>query len=312
MERLHADNRPQGPGAARKPNSARTPAPRRRRGARPGAPRVGSAGGESASSSSSPRSAPSSAAPSVPPSAQPAGGEVVSPVMAVMAYPHPDTSPAQPTPDLTRLPFDATPCADPAEDDLFTSRSGVVAREPADALARAAYPLAVAWGQRRLFPAAEDADAGPPLATMIALPAARDLNRRVRLWARHAQTLPARVSGVAGLRSEPLLVAALLRARMEAWAAYLAVDAAYSAALRVGDRSADRLGEAIDDVLEGMDSFDAALQSVESSLARALPRDLLRDWRKALAPPHRDVPPWWLDGTLETLAERVGRERIRA
>jgi hypothetical protein len=172
----------------------------------------------------------------------------------------------------------------------------------------AAYWLAVAWGQRRLFNpgGTESAHSATPLPRHLASPACRELCRQVRQWTRQAEMLPAHLAACDN-RTGHALCSNLLRARTEAWAAFLAIDTPCTEALRAGDadaEGAETFQEEVGQVFEDMTAFDSALQAVESSLASMLPTELLTEWRKALANPYREAPPWWLDGSLELLAER--------
>jgi hypothetical protein len=103
------------------------------------------------------------------------------------------------------------------------------------------------------------------------------------------------------------LAAELLEVRMEAWAAAVAMDEARAAASAQGlyDDLAelDRLEERL---FEGFRAFDAELQSHENLvlLASVTEMPLLANWRALLADEYRSLP-WWLDGTLERLAEGI-------
>ena len=77
-------------------------------------------------------------------------------------------------------------------------------------------------------------------------------------------------------RSHPVV---LLVRRLGAWAAYVG------------------LADALDDagpVLDAADAADAALERLGRPLAVAAGDTRVRQWRAALAPPYRDLPPWWL------------------
>ena len=90
-----------------------------------------------------------------------------------------------------------------------------------------------------------------------------------------------------------------LAARMEALAAYLAIDHCYSAVMRQKDAAVASLSESLDHVLDALNAFDTTLQASESF--RSLPATSIAaaHWRKLLAAPHREIPPWWLDDTLD-------------
>jgi hypothetical protein len=91
------------------------------------------------------------------------------------------------------------------------------------------------------------------------------------------------------------MVILALAARMEAMAAYLAIDRCCAFRLGCGDAlnpSADNL---MCDLLDALDHFDAELQGCESSAACLAGSAAAAEWRQMLAAPHREIPPWWLD-----------------
>ncbi len=99
----------------------------------------------------------------------------------------------------------------------------------------------------------------------------------------------------------------LLRVRMEAWYAIEALDCL--ADTSVGDVRRRLLGtaEAIDDDTE---TYDDVLVEHLDILSTLVATPWLRQWRQELPPKHEPLP-WWLDGTLEAEAIRIGRESDR-
>jgi hypothetical protein len=90
----------------------------------------------------------------------------------------------------------------------------------------------------------------------------------------------------------------LLEARMDAHAAYLALDEAYAAALYDGSPEAPAMSRRLTQVRRLINLFDGNLQKNLPLLRLAASTYLLDNWRRLLAPAHRDCPPWWLDGCI--------------
>jgi len=114
-----------------------------------------------------------------------------------------------------------------------------------------------------------------------------------------AENLPAAWDAVMPDEGEDL-VAALLFARMDAWAAFEALDAAVEAG---GDEALRERVEACQDTLA---NFDHVLWDRRGLLSTIVETQLLPNWRLSLA---AGVPmPWWLDGRLEEEAIAVDLE----
>jgi hypothetical protein len=90
----------------------------------------------------------------------------------------------------------------------------------------------------------------------------------------------------------------LLEARMDAHAAYLALDEAYAAALYDGSPEVPAMSRRLAQVRRLINLFDGNLQKNLPLLRLAASTYLLDNWRRLLAPTHRDCPPWWLDGCI--------------
>jgi len=161
----------------------------------------------------------------------------------------------------------------------------------------AAYRSAVALGRCRLLGSARADLAELTLAPAVGISAAQELALRVKRLARQAKSLPADLRGVTSPRASDLCMG-ILEARLEAWAAYLAIDESYSAAVDGADASTETFSQAIDAALDGLAAFDDAIQFAEplvASIASAPGSRLLDNWKKLLAAPYRQSPPWWLD-----------------
>jgi hypothetical protein len=94
----------------------------------------------------------------------------------------------------------------------------------------------------------------------------------------------------------------LLEIRMDAQAAYLALDEAYAAARFGAAVEADAMGRRLHQVRRLIDRLDGNLQNQIPLLRLAAGTRLLENWRRLLAPAYRDLPPWWLNGCLEAAA----------
>jgi hypothetical protein len=59
------------------------------------------------------------------------------------------------------------------------------------------------------------------------------------------------------------------------------------------------MGRRLNQVRRMIDLFDGNLQKQIPLLRLAASTRLLENWRRLLAPAHRTLPPWWLNGCLE-------------
>jgi DEAD/DEAH box helicase domain-containing protein len=114
-------------------------------------------------------------------------------------------------------------------------------------------------------------------------------------WARDIDQLRNR----GGAYVDQNLALELLEIRMDAHAAYIALDEAYAAARFTGEVEADAMGRRLHQVRRLIDRLDGNLQNQIPLLRLAASTRLLENWRRLLAPAYRDCPPWWLDGCLE-------------
>jgi hypothetical protein len=158
---------------------------------------------------------------------------------------------------------------------------------------------AVACGNCRLF-----ADAAPQIVfpTWLATAAARRLAGLLTQATRDAERLPDLLDACTGDEAEDL-VAGLVHARMDSWAASLQLDDVLEHASDDAERS--KLEAAIDAFDEALELFDRAMGAHQSSLTMLADTRLLTNLRSMLAPRHRDPLPWWLDGRLEAEAEAM-------
>lgn len=177
----------------------------------------------------------------------------------------------------------------------------------------AAYRVALCMGYCRLFRVHLPDELDRILPAQEAMAAADELIDNIKLWIAEARDLKARwdeaKSGV-----EEVYRGDLLEARMDAWAAYVAIAEAYVDCIAHEEPAAAKFHATIDQLLDALDAFDATLQQPEiiallSTVART---PLLNRWRKMLGFPNCDYLPWWLDGRLERKIQRQPEEEPTA
>jgi hypothetical protein len=167
---------------------------------------------------------------------------------------------------------------------------------------RAAYALAVAIGRCRLF----DVNVGEldgTLPTPIALAAAEQLVEFLQGWIADARSLRKRWDEAAHPIEAEELCLELVEARMEAWACWVALDEAFACCLDENDTAVSCFTETVEKLLRLLAQLDTALEAEKPLLATAADTELLNNWRTFLADSFKEVPPWWLDGTLERVAQ---------
>jgi hypothetical protein len=164
--------------------------------------------------------------------------------------------------------------------------------------AASAYALALSLGRCRLFGVKltdnEDFTLAPSFFNHASLYLIDHL-KDVIDWLKELQMRPDSYRGYA----QRNVALELLEIRMDAQAAYLALDEAYAAARSTAETKADAMGRRLNQVRRMIDLFDGNLQKQIPLLRLAASTRLLENWRRLLAPAHRTLPPWWLDGCLE-------------
>jgi hypothetical protein len=156
--------------------------------------------------------------------------------------------------------------------------------------------LAIALGRCRLFGVTTTGNDDFTLSTHAAAQAMSELRA-------YMETLSTDFDRAAPHRAQTLALE-LLEARMDLWAAYIALDEAYAAARYdanddAADHTANVIGLMLQSLGRGIERFDANLENQSSRLTPAAATFLLDNWRRLLAPAYREVLPWWLDGSLE-------------
>jgi len=194
-----------------------------------------------------------------------------------------------------------------AEKTLATAATAPAAGKPVDDLAEAV----IARGYARLYGGAPPAGELPQAAFG---PAAAALADRMRAAEREAAALPV-TWRQAGPDRADALVAHLLQARMDGWAATTELVAAAES-----DSPAASATAALEAFEDALDRFDRRLASREDLLATLVGTGVLDEWRRQLVTEYGEPLPWWLDGRLESRAEAmvrrvdhlVGRSRAAA
>ena len=142
----------------------------------------------------------------------------------------------------------------------------------------------------------------------LATAAARRLVGLLDQAAADATNLPALWDDATGDEAEDV-VAGLLHARMDAWAAMLQLDEVLAYCSDDADR--DSLEAAVESFEAAVDRFDRVLFTRQDYLATLTGTHLLDNFRHMLAPEFRDPLPWWLDGRLESLPAEIDAETDR-
>lgn len=181
-----------------------------------------------------------------------------------------------------------------AEKTLADAAIAPAAGESAGDLAEAV----IARGYARLYGGKPPAGGLPQAAFDSAAAALAD---RMRAAEREAAALPV-TWRQAGPDEADALVAHLLQARMDGWAATTELVAAVESGSPFASATA-----ALETFEDALDRFDRRLAGREDLLATLVGTGVLDAWRRQLAKEHREPLPWWLDGRLESLAESMAR-----
>jgi len=179
---------------------------------------------------------------------------------------------------------------------------------PDEAAEHAAARVATALGYCRVFGLDAGEDEGV-LPAPEALGATKALMREIQDLRRAVDTLPERWGNAPIGEEEAVCVDVLMR-RMDVWTASIALNEAALAAIFSRDPMAERLCLSLDALGEAVTSLDSLMKKEENLelLSTLVDTELLRNWKALLIKPYASRPPYWLDGTLETVAERIRRE----
>jgi hypothetical protein len=156
-----------------------------------------------------------------------------------------------------------------------------------------AFTLAATLGDCRLFDVSLDATDDFTLTPLAAVRAARHALALAREEHESTQSPP---------RNQCEMLEHL-ETRMDLWAALLAMEEALDAASarpNPGEGSAvPELDRLLKVLRRSVGRIDTNLQRLKTILQPTIVKTyLLANWRRLLAPAHRDLPPWWLDGCL--------------
>lgn len=165
----------------------------------------------------------------------------------------------------------------------------------------------IAFGECIVMDAYDSSDSPPHLSAAVALEGANAVITGVSAATASAERIE-NAWDRATIQSEcDELTLGLLRARMEAWYAMEAIDCLAETAEGDVKRRLIQSAEAIDEVTE---AYDDVLVEHLDILSTLVATPCLRQWRQELPLRHESLP-WWLDGTLEAEAIRIGRESDR-
>jgi hypothetical protein len=165
----------------------------------------------------------------------------------------------------------------------------------------------VALGECIVMDAYEASEQPPFLAAEVALEGARAVIADVSAATASAENLEKAWDRVTTQSECDELTSELVRVRMEAWYAMEAIDSLADAA--TGESRSGLLQSAAE-IDESTRAFDKALLNHLDILSTLVETPWLRKWRQELPPRHEPLP-WWMDGTLEAEAIRIGRESDR-
>ncbi|MFM8498122.1 MAG: hypothetical protein ACKOEM_21770, partial [Planctomycetia bacterium] len=158
---------------------------------------------------------------------------------------------------------------------------------------------AVACGHCRLYGGAAPQAVFP---AWLATAAARRLVKLLSQATEDTKRLPELWDDSTGEEAEDL-VAGLLHARMDSWAALLQLDDVLEHCSDTADRA--NLEKAFEEFEAALDDFDRALFTRQDYLATLTGTHLLDNFRSMLAAEYRDPLPWWLDGRVEAMSAEV-------
>lgn len=146
----------------------------------------------------------------------------------------------------------------------------------------------------------------PNLSLAMAITAAEELLGRINQWTDQARNLNRDWWESTDFESEDLCCS-LLENRMAALGMFRVLDQADQASHAENGFESNRLHSAIDELMEATEDFDNALlaQAVILSTVTKLP--LFDNWRNELCEELQGDLPWWLDGTIDELAEESDR-----
>ena len=166
-----------------------------------------------------------------------------------------------------------------------------------------AYEIAAALGFCRLWDIELEEDLDGDLPPEIAIAAAEHLVVQAARLKEQTESLPEQWDTAETDLEWDQWSGGILTARMEIWAAWVAIDQAYEACLENQDEQTETLEQALDANGESLDKLDEAMRGQADLLSWITHEFLLENWRRMLAESFCLPFPWWLDGTLEQAAK---------
>ncbi len=169
---------------------------------------------------------------------------------------------------------------------------------------RAALWLAVALGRCRLF-GVDPGENNGVLPQRTAIAAAVECSRQLRHLAESVYAL-ARQWDAGDIDADSGLEAGqFLFVRMDFWAAAIAIDEAYEAALLDRNAVTGEFRRVIRQLTADGQALDSSMQENTDIFCTAANTEMLDNWQGLLASPYLDALPWWLDETLEAVANQI-------
>lgn len=189
--------------------------------------------------------------------------------------------------------------------EVMADLAGVTLEKLAALPAELPVEAAVACGNCRLY-AGVSAQMGFP--AWLAVAAAGRLVELLDQATADANGLDALLENCPTFEQEDI-IAGLLHARMDSWAAMLQLDDVLE--YTSDDAARAELETAVDDFYAALDRFDRALFARQRQLGTLTATHLFTNLRHLLAPEWHDPLPWWLDGRLESDAiDQLAEQKI--
>ena len=172
----------------------------------------------------------------------------------------------------------------------------------------AAYRVARALGYCRLCGIEPGEDLDCTLTAAVAMAAAAHLAELLESAAGDARQLGPRWDDAGTQFEIDALCADVIEMEMDSWAALVAIEEAYSDCIEADEPAEAEFRPMLSLLMDRIDAFDAAARAEAELLSTLAATPLLENWRGMLSEEYSRSLPWWLDGTLERVAQVVERE----
>lgn len=188
---------------------------------------------------------------------------------------------------------------------LHNHATSDVVREDSQSLESVSFALmwALFLGRCRLFGAVLDGDMNRILPVDVAILATDRMSIVVRNAIVEAQQLPPRWDVAQTQLEFDTLVCDLLHVRMDSWAVLVAVSESERAETKLPKAQSQELNRSISSFVDTIKAFDVTLNHDADLLSIVVDTRLLDNWRTLLCEEYTQALPWWLDGTLERIAD---------